>query len=160
MSTEKLAITPAVHRQLAVDLFNHTWTLLDKSDRSPAEDETMIHAAHASAYHWLQVGTPLNFERSDWQLSRVYAVLDRPEPALHYAHHCLEICRVESIGDFDLAFAYEALARAYATNQDHDQSQQYLKLAKEAGEQIGEEDDRQYFFAELATVPGGTDQPG
>jgi len=152
MSAEKITITPAMHRQLGVDLFNATWTLLDKNDRSPAEDEAMIHTAHASAYHWLQVGEPLNFARSDWQLSRVYAVLNRPEPALDPAHQSLEICQAEGIGDFDLAFAYEALARSYAIDQNSDQAQHYLQLAQEAGELIKEEDDRQYFFAELAAI--------
>jgi hypothetical protein len=153
MSAEKTTITPAMHRQLAVDLFNDTWSLLDKSERSPGEAALMIHAAHASAYHWRQVGEPLNFARSDWQLSRVYAVLNRPEPALYHAHHCLEICEAEGIGDFDLAFAYEALARAYSLDQNHDQSQHYLQLAREAGEAIKEKDDRQYFIDALATVP-------
>jgi hypothetical protein len=158
MSAEKTTITPAIHRQLGVDLFNYTWTLLDKSDRSPGEADSMIHAAHASAYHWHQVGEPLNFVRSDWQLSRVYAVLNRPEPALYHARHCLEICEAEGIEDFDLAFAYEALARANAIDQNHDQSQHYLQLAREAGELIQKKDDRQYFVDELATVPGNADQ--
>mgnify|MGYP000373270546 CR=1 FL=1 len=65
MSTEKTTITPAMHRQMGVDLFNATWKLLDKTDRSAAEDEAMIHTAHASAYHWLQVGESLNFARSE-----------------------------------------------------------------------------------------------
>ena len=154
MSADKLTITPAMHRQLGVDLFNYTWTLLDESERSPGEADMMIHAAHASAYHWRQVGEPLNFARSDWQLSRVYVVLKHPKPALYHAHHCLEICQAEEIGDFDLAFAYEALARAHSLNQNHDQSQHYLQLAREAGEVIKEKDDRQYFVDELATVPG------
>ena len=157
MSSEKTGITPAMHRQLGVDLFNYTWTPLDNGDRSPSEADLMIHAAHASAYHWHQVGEPLNFARSDWQLSRVYAVLDRPEPALYHARHCLEICEAEGIGDFDLAFAYEALARAYAIDQDPVQFQHYLQLAQEAGELIKEKDDRQYFFANLDTIPGSHD---
>jgi hypothetical protein len=154
MSSEKTAITLAVHRQLGVDLFNATWKLLDKTDRSADEDEAMIHTAHASAYHWLQVGEPLNFARSDWQLSRVYALVNRPEPALHHAHHCLEICRAEGIGDFDLAFAYEALARANAVEGNQDQTHHYRQLAQETGELIKKKDDRQYFFDELATIPG------
>ena len=84
----------------------------------------------------------------------MYAVLDRPEPALYYAHHCLAICQAEGIGDFDLAFAYEALARANAAGGNQDQAQHYLQLAQEAGELIKKKDDRQYFFDELATVPG------
>ena len=155
MSEKETTITPAVHRQLAVDLFNETWSLLDDPDRSEAEADLMIHAAHASAYHWRQIGEPLNFARSDWQLSRVYAVLNRPEAALYHGQHCLDICQAEGIGDFDLAFAFEALARAYAVYGQADKAQRYMELAREAGERIAEEDDRQYFFAELETIPGG-----
>ena len=155
MPEENSTIAPAMHRQLGVDLFNYTWTLIDKSDRSPDEIEIMVHAAHASAYHWRQVGTPLNFARSDWQISRVYAVLNRPKAALYHAQHCLEICEAEGIGDFDLAFAYEALARSYATGSQQKEAQHYLELARQAGEQIKKKGDRDYFLAELATIPGG-----
>ena len=81
------ASTPATldaadRRQLAVDLFNHVWTLLEKTDRTPMQDDEMLHAAHASRYHWGEVGEPVNFARGEWQCSRVYAVLGRAEPAL------------------------------------------------------------------------------
>lgn len=155
MPAEKTTITPAIHRQLGVDLFNRTWTLIDKTDRTPDEVEIMIHTAHASAYHWRQVGTPLNFSRSDWQLSRVYAVLNRPEPALYHARRCLDICEAEGIGDFDLAFAYEALARSYHAGDQKEEAQKYLVLANQAGKKIKKKGDRDYFFDELATIPSG-----
>ena len=154
MPKDETTFTPAMHRQLGVDLFNYTWKLIDKDDRTPDETEVMIHAAHASAYHWRQVGTPLNISRSDWQISRVYSLLNRPEAALYYAQHCLEICEAEGIRDFDLAFAFEALARAYAVDGKQDETNRYFEMARAAGEQIKEKDDRKYFFDELATVPG------
>ncbi|MGB3716981.1 MAG: tetratricopeptide repeat protein [Candidatus Promineifilaceae bacterium] len=155
MPEDKITFSPAMHRQLGVDLFNYTWTLIDKGDRTPDEAEIMVHAAHASAYHWRQVGKPLNFARSDWQISRVYAVLNRPEAALYHAQHCLEICEAESIGDFDLAFAYEALARSYAIGRKQEEAQKYLELARQAGEQIKKKDDRSYFLDELDTIDSG-----
>jgi hypothetical protein len=45
----------------------------------------MLHMAHASRFHWEQVGTPANLARGEWLCSRVYAVLRRPEPCLHHA---------------------------------------------------------------------------
>ena len=100
-----------LHRKLAAELFNSTWTLLEKQDRSPDDDAAMIHMAHASAYHWLQVGTPRNFGRSHWLCSHVYSVLSRPEPTLYHAQLAHDICAEHGIGDFDLAYAFEALAR-------------------------------------------------
>ena len=46
----------AVHRGLAAALFNHVWTLLETSDRTRDQDDEMLHAAHASRYHWSQTG--------------------------------------------------------------------------------------------------------
>ena len=63
----------AVHRRLAVTFFNETWTLLDKTDRSPAEDARMIHMAHASRMHWELIGTPQNVAVGEWQIARVYS---------------------------------------------------------------------------------------
>ena len=55
-----------------------------------------------------------------------------------------------SIGDFDLAYAYEALARANAVaGTDY---QAYLQLAREAGENIVEADDKALFLSDLATL--------
>ena len=45
---------------LAASLFNRTWTLLDKPDRSEEESELMVHTAHASRLHWEAVGTDEN----------------------------------------------------------------------------------------------------
>ena len=140
------------HRRLAVDLFNRTWELLDKNERTPAEVDEMIHAAHASRYHWSQAGTAVNLARGEWQVSRVYSVLGRGEPARYHARRSLVICQENNIRDFDLAFAYEALARAAVVLEDNKGVEEYLALAKEAGKQIVEQDDKDYFFTELEKV--------
>src|SRR5438067_11801420 len=105
-------------RELAASLFNDVWTLLETESRTPEQDDELIHTAHASRYHWGVVGETTNFARGEWQCSRVYAVLRRAEPALWHARRCLELCERHGIGDFDLAFAYEALARAHAVAGD------------------------------------------
>ena len=141
-----------VHREFAVQCFNGAWDLLEKSDRTKDEDAQMIHMAHASRYHWGQIGTPLEFARSDWQISRVYAVLGFGVMAFRYAKRCLDLCEEYGFGDFDLAFAYEALARASAISGDIAKGYGYLSLAEEAGKAIEKEDDREYFFNELKCV--------
>ena len=69
------------HRKQAVDLFNFTWTLIDKPDRTSADDDRMIRAAHASRYHWGSVGTVINYLRGDWQIAHVYTFLHQPQTA-------------------------------------------------------------------------------
>ncbi|MGD2165674.1 MAG: hypothetical protein PVH50_09095 [Anaerolineae bacterium] len=142
------------HKQFATNLFNLVWELLDKEGRSPAQDDRMIHAAHASRFHWGEIGTPLEQERGEWQISRVYAVLNRPEAAIYHAQRCLTLCEANQIADFDIAFAYEALARAYAVAGDPAKSHEYKAKGEQAAKQIAEEENREYFLSELATVPG------
>jgi hypothetical protein len=147
-----VAIDPDAERQLAIELFNLTWELLESPSRTPDDDDRMVHAAHGSRHHWGQVGGPENLVRGELQCSRVYAVLGRAEPAIHHAERCLELCRQNDIGDFDLAYAYEALARAHRVAGDHQASGRFAELAREAGERIAEADDREQFQRDLATL--------
>jgi DNA-binding transcriptional MerR regulator len=148
-----VSLEPELQRRLAADLFNYTWTLLEKSDRTRRESELMIHAAHASRFFWEEIGAPVNHARGEWQVSRVYAVLERGEPALFHAQRCLEICEEHGIGDFDLAYAYEALARAHAVVGDDASAARYERLAREAAEHIAEKDDRDLVLVDLASLP-------
>jgi hypothetical protein len=150
--SEKKEHTEEEHKKFAVDLFNLTWSLLDKKDRTKEEDDKMVHAAHASRFHWGEIGRPLQFERGEWQISRVYSVLRRSEPALYHARRCLEICKENNIGDFDIAFAYEAMARAHAIAGNRTERDKYIKLAEEAAQQIKKKEDRDYFSSELKTI--------
>ena len=145
------------HRALGVELFNRTWTLMDKKDRSVEEDDAMLHMAHASAHHWRAEGTGAtahNLARSEWQVSRVYTVLGRPEPAGYHARRCLEICQANGIGDWDVAYAYEALARAASVAGDLAAAKSWAEQARRAAEDIAEDDDRDAVLADLATIPG------
>ena len=145
----------AAERQLAVDLFNRVWTLMDLPLRTPAQDAEMIHAAHTSRHHWGVIGEPVNWARGEWQVSRVYCVLGRGEPALYHAGRCLELCGEHGIGDFDLAYAHEALARARLTLGDREQSQAHAADALAAAADIADPDDREHLMEDLAgLLPG------
>lgn len=147
-------IDAELHRRLGADLFNDTWRLMELEDRSPADDVLMIHQAHASAYHWLQVGTPGNVARSHWLCSRVYCVAGRAEPALFHARLVLSTCQEHGIGDWDLAFAYEALARAYAVAGDRDEARRHADQARLAAGDITTDEDRDLLLSDLETIPG------
>jgi hypothetical protein len=112
----------------------------------------MVDCAHASAYHWAVAPEckPENQARSAWLLSRVYAVVGRAEPALYHAERCFQLCEHHALGDWDLAFAYEALARASRAAGDSDAVQQYVELARAV--EIREADDRKQLEGDLATL--------
>jgi DNA-binding transcriptional MerR regulator len=154
MPTTAEPMDQADERRLAAALFNGTWTLMEKETRSRDEDDAMLHMAHASAHHWRQVGTAQNIARGEWQCSRVYAVLRRAEPCLHHAQRVLDICLEHGFGDFDLAFAYEALARGHAIAGDAERARAYTEQALAAAEDISADDDRELLLTDLETIPG------
>ena len=138
-------------RQRGVELFNATWELLG----SRADDDRMLHMAHASRFHWGQAPEckPENLARGEWLVSRVYSVLGRAEPAIWHARRCLDYCEENGIGDWDLAYAYEALARAHAVAGDAE-SADWKAKARAAADEIAEAEDREHFDEDYATLPG------
>jgi len=137
-------------RQLGVDLFNETWRLL----RSREDDVRMVNCAHASAYHWSIAPEcrPENVARSEWLLARVYTVVGRAEPALHHAERCLAVCEEAEVEDWDLPYAYEALARAHLVSGEREKAQSYAELAHETGAKIADPEDRELLLQDLATL--------
>lgn len=140
------------HRKQAVQSFNNCWDLIEKKDRTKADDLLMIHMAHASRFHWGEIGTSLNFARGEWQVSRVYALVGMFESARYHAQNSLDYCLENNIADFDLAFAYEALARAYKLGNDPDMKHKYIALAEAAALNITKVEDKKYFLSELSQI--------
>lgn len=141
-----------LHRTLAAELFNLTWDLIEKTDRTAIDDDQMVNAAHASRWHWGMVGTPLNLARGEWQISRVYSLIGRAEPALFHAKKSLALCLDHQLGDFDLGFAYEALARAHAVQGDLRERDDNIARAKKCAERIGKDSDRSWLLKNVDTI--------
>jgi hypothetical protein len=79
-------------------------------------------------------------------------VLGRGEPAIAHAQRCLDICEQHHIADWDLAYAYEALARAHRTAHHAAQAKKFKQLARAAGERINEAEERERFEEDYATL--------
>jgi DNA-binding transcriptional MerR regulator len=154
MGARAEALDAETHKRLGIDLFNKTWTLMEKETRTQEEDDEMLHCTHASAYHWLHVGTTANRARSEWQCSRVNAVLGRPEAALAHARRCLELVESEPdvMEEFDLPAAYEALARAHLVDGDLSEARRYRELGVAETAKIAGEEDRRIMEADFATI--------
>ncbi len=147
--------TQEIHQAFAKKINGEVWALLEKAERTPDEDEIMILAAHASAYHWLHGGTRVHEQRSEWMMAHVYTVLGRDEPALHHARRCMQLTEryAPEIKDFDRGYAHEALARANALTGQSDQASRERRIAEELGAQIQDAEDRQIFLADLHQGP-------
>ena len=151
MEEPKTYTEAQAERFFAIEFHGKTWKLLDKPDRTASENELLLDYAHASLAHWRVAGTPLNLQRGLWFLSRVYNVLGQTSSSLYYAVRCQELTiqHKELMQDFDIAFAYEALARAHALAGDQAEAHKYFTLAESAGKTIHDDEDRKIFQADL-----------
>ena len=106
----------AAHRYFAADCFNKAWELIEKTDRTPAEDDEMLRLSLASHYHWTQRPDYDDTAASVayWQTSRIYALLGQAQNARRSGELCLHASQGKGVGAFFLGYAYEALARAAA----------------------------------------------
>ena len=152
MSEEKTYTESEAHHHFATKLNGEVWGLLEKADRSRAEEEIMIHSAHASCRHWLQVGTGVNHQRAEWMIARVYSELGLAEAALRHAKRCQELTQehADLMKDFDRAYAHEAMARANAVAGNRAEALEHLQLAEAAGQAIADDQSKQFFVGDLA----------
>lgn len=148
---EKYKLSGKMHHYLGIELNIQTWNLLEKKDRTKQDDNTMIAFAFGSQYHWYHSPEwkPENAQRGEWLISRVYSVLKNADKALEHANKCFELTKQNEIGDFDLAYSYEALYRSYKIAENKEKESYYYALAKDAGLKIKDEEDKKIFFADL-----------
>jgi len=151
--TYNLKLTKDQHRYLGIELNRLTWKFLEHQGRTAGEEDTMVHLAHSSKFHWSFAGTNVNAVRGDWLISHVYAVLGRSAEALHYAKLCLEGTEGEGFKDFDIAYAEEAMARALAASGDLTQANEFFQRAKQAGNAIVDPEDRMKFLSDFKAGP-------
>ncbi|MBN2858093.1 MAG: tetratricopeptide repeat protein [Candidatus Delongbacteria bacterium] len=152
---EKQQLDPNIHHYLGIELNMQVWNLLGKTERDKNDDNRMIAFAKGSLFHWYNSPNfePVNAQRGEWMISHVYAVLNRAEKALEHANNCLELTEELGLKDFDLAYCYEAMARAHAAGGNKAESEKYFKLAEEAGNSIEDKESRDMFKGDLNSEP-------
>jgi hypothetical protein len=109
------------HRWFAMKLNNEAWDLLERADLSAVQQGQVVHIAHASCYHWIQVGNIVNHCRALCLIANAEAAYGDANSALQYAASCLDAVYAQSLdhdaakpSDWDYAFAHDASARAHA----------------------------------------------
>ena len=148
-------LEPDTHRRLGVDLFNHVWRLLETEERTVEQEDEMVHAAHASRWHWSRSDAsdlPQRLAVGEWQCSRVYAVLGRAEPALHHARRCVALVEAGGLEDWVAASAYEAMARASSVAGDRLAFDKWRERARAATAAIADPEEREVIEGDLATL--------
>ena len=145
----------ATMKTLAAAAHGEAWQLLDKPERTPAEDEAMIGAAHKSLHLWERVGTFVEAQRGNWLVARAYLAAGLAEPALEFARRTMEITSKhrDELKDFDLAFAKEIAARAWAMAGNKTRAAAHHADARKLGEAIADAEDRKEFFRQFDAGP-------
>ena len=90
----------------------------------------MVNFAQASLYHWRKSHKyeSVNEQRGQWMLSHIHAVLGNGKEALSYAEETDRLTKEQDLKDFDLAYSYEALARANAAAGNKKEYAKFLKF--------------------------------
>lgn len=140
------------HKYFSAQCFNQAWGLIEKTDRTPEENEEMIQLSQASIWHWTQRDdcTDQNMSIGYWQASRIFAIIGDVVSARKYGEICLSYSKNEP--PFYLGYAYEALARAEMVGGDEKKMNEYLSLAKEQLDKVTDPDGKKYLQADLETI--------
>ncbi|MFI4976500.1 MAG: hypothetical protein ACHP84_18345 [Caulobacterales bacterium] len=142
----------AAHRHFAAACFNQAWDLIDKRDRSPAEDRLMVALNQASIFHWMNRPdcADRNLSVGYWQASRIQALLGNAAEARRNADTCLGFSA--ELEPFLLAYAHEALARAALLAGDAAQARRSLGEAEALAARVAKQHDRDLIAADLAEL--------
>jgi hypothetical protein len=151
MATKAFQLEAAIEQRLAARLLNRVTELLERS-RSAAEDDEMLHAAHASRHHWGQLPEPTHWARGEVLCSQVYVALGRAEPALHHGRRSLELAEEHQLSWFHIGEAHTAVARAARLAGLDDYAAKHATLALKSAERITEPEERRTLLGDIAAL--------
>lgn len=132
------------HRWFAVECNNRTWDLIEKADRTADETDAMLHAAHASCHHWLQIGGPLEHARACTLLATAYHRARLSEWGMHFAQQAIAALDEPGITPtpFDRACAHGAMAANCLLADRSQDAARHASAAGEAAAQCDEPEER------------------
>jgi hypothetical protein len=137
----------------AVACNNRAWELVERRERTPTDVHEMLHAAHASAWHWARVGTELNEARANMLLGMAHALADDGPLALRYAMLAFNYFNEHEAKDWEQAFVHATLAAAAKAAGDSALHREHHAEARRLGDAIAERQDREVFMRSFSQVP-------
>ena len=147
-------LDPETQRSVAARLYNRTWDLLDLGDsRTDAQTHEMVDVAHASNWHWSQIGGLEQAVVGEWLISRVNAAAGYGEAAVRHAQRAFTLLHSgDGLPDWLEASVQEGLARAHLAEGDRDAAEFAFHAATDALDSITEADDRALIAGQLAQL--------
>jgi hypothetical protein len=143
----------AWHRRFAAAANNRAWDLSEQQTRDAAEDQEMLDAAHASAWHWQKIGTEINRMRAIMLLAEVHALLGLGQSALAYAEEMRTYFLGVQSPDSEVAFVHAIHAHAASAAGDAEKHRTSYALAVAAFEAVSDEKERGLVAGMFSHVP-------
>ena len=140
-------------RRLGAAANNRGWKLSEMPVRTAAEDDEMLHAAHASRHLWSTVGNEENFALGDLLLGQVHALLGHGRLALRYAEAAFAFFSSRASEAWETAFSHPRAFARRACRRQARRAQCPLRSALGAANEMTEAEDRKIFDASLRVVP-------
>jgi hypothetical protein len=141
------------NRWFAVDCNNRAWRLAEAEKRTAADDEEMLHLAHAAAFHWGAVGTEVHNARAAMLLGHVHALLGHGALAMKYARQAFAFVMARESPSWEIAFAHAVLANAAAASCDGGLHKEHYAAAQALGAALSDAEERAIFDATFRAVP-------
>jgi hypothetical protein len=139
-------------RELATQLFNRCWELLETT-RDADGDVELLTAAFSARFHWLSAGAMEQWIVNDWMVARAAAAIGDGELALRFAERAHEAAQENEVPDWLVASTAEGVARAYAVNRDVEAFANWSALAARLIDVIVDPDDKTLIASQLAEIP-------
>lgn len=141
------------HKQFAAAANNRAWDLAVLT-RTPAQDQEMLDAAHASAWHWRAVGTVQHRMRATMLLAEVHALLGHGKSAMRHAQEMQTyFLSDKQTPDWELAFTHAIYAHAAYAAGEHELHRQAYADAAAAMKAIADDEDRSLVAQTFDQVP-------
>jgi hypothetical protein len=140
-------------RRLAAQANNRAWRLSELPERTPEQEEEMLHAAHAAMHFWNIVGNAGNHAHAAQLLAHVYALLRAPDRAAHYLSRSEPFFLGNDCAPWEKACAFAVKASvAAAAGQSRDHASSYAEAERRIAE-LPEPEEREILQATLRVVP-------
>jgi hypothetical protein len=138
-------------RELATQLFNRCWELLE-STRDADGDVELLTAAFSARYHWLNAGELEQWIVSDWMVARVASALGDGALALRFAQRAQAAAQDNEVPDWLVASTAEGVARAYAATGNVEEFNNYAALATRLIDVIADPEDQSLIASQFAEI--------
>ncbi|CAN5518765.1 hypothetical protein BH10BAC6_BH10BAC6_05880 [soil metagenome] len=145
--------TATAHRFFAVECNNEAWRLAELPTRTPAETESLLHNAHASAYHWSHIGTEAHTVKAWALLAQAHALAGNGRLASHYAQQHLAAITSQASADWEVAFAFIIMANTAHASGNLEEHADYYAKAEAHGNVIADPQDKAIFLRTFLTAP-------